>query len=358
MSLNKYDPRARILPSRVTLRQKLSPAVLGDTNATITTDQLKGYALQITPTSDRTLALPPASQVVDSCVKIGMSEGIDFLVQHNGTTATVTLTVGTGGTMSGSAVTGAGEARRYFLRIDNGMTGSEAYTVYDLGGGPAASTALTAASGQMEMNWTDEGTTYVPLAGSTLGDAGTWTALVAGQGVQVPGLANSSPALLNNMEIWFTGTTVPALGMQVNINALRLDSNLTNPVDYYGIYRYEIGLTLNMPDWNQEDAGHLYRAMLARNGTPLTDAYGTQGNNSLYTNAAIYPYSQSWTSFPLDAPHCISVAGLTYINSATDYFTVFLQDFRNGGTTNVINVSTCTLSMNRVAPLNASLAPV
>jgi len=361
MSLNKHDPRARILPVRQTLRAALTAVALQDADQDLETGQLKQYLLRIEATDNRILKLPDAAKVVDEARKIGLGAGIDFVVQHTGTAGIVTLATGAGGTMDGVPEVGAGETRRFFLRNDNGATGSEAYTVFALGGG-AASAPLSGACGQMEAYWAAQDTGYLPIYRTTIGDAGVWNGpIITGQGVELPSMLDSTPSVLNNMEIWDTGRTtnlyVAGDFFAVPINALRLDSSLSSPDAYYGVYRYEVVCAIYDPN-AQAAVSRMYKIVLARNGVPINDPYGTQGNNTHYAQADVAPYYYQWveSGFPEQGPRPLVVGGLTHINARADYFTVFLMEFRNGDdTTGPIQVHQCTLSMTRVAPLNSDL---
>jgi len=343
-----------IIPKQ-TIRPSLTLNLLADDDVTVVAEDLRFYLLRMAPTADRTITLPNAADVVKAFPKIGQGNGLEFVVQHVGTANEIDLAAGTGGTLSGETRTQSGETRRFFLRLDDGDTGNNnaAYTVYNLGAGASVQPVTIGVCGQLEVGPAapPQLVTGGGVAGtdSTLGDAGTWLAFNNNQGSLVPNLRTSNPNYNYGMERWDTSLTTFDGD---NIYALRLTP--AAPDEFFGIYRYEINMIFYINTVQANDRGHLYRVMLARNGVPIPDPYNTQGNNSQFTNAAIHPYTHGDTPFPLDGPWGITVAGLTYINDIDDYFCPYVQNFDNdlgAENQNPLDIESCTLSMNRVAPL-------
>ena len=340
---------------RQTTRPHLTLLDLADADHVASAYELRWYLLRMAPTADRTITLPSAEDVVNAMPKINPGNGVEFLVQNDGAANSVQLVIGTGGTFAGTTLTDAGEIRRYFLRVDDAGYNKWAYTVYGLGGGAAAQPTFTGACGQIEVAPPNppQGLTQGGTAGtdSTLGDADTWLALVAGQGSAVPTMRTSNPNVNWAMERWDSGTTTH---QGDTIYGLRLSSGLADPKEYHGIYRYDITLVFFMDSWNANDRGHLYRVMLARNGTPVTDPTGTPVNDTVYGDSVVRPYEEPQATFPLNGPYTLAASGHTYINADADWFVPFMQNFSDGNAVanlNPIQVYSCVLSMNRVAPL-------
>jgi len=356
MSLH-YNNFASIV-AKDTIRPSLTLNELGDVSTAVTANDLSYYYLRMAATANRTITLPSASAVITAQPKIGMGNGVEFVVQHTGTAGSIVLAAGARGTIANPAVTQPGETRRYFLRVDDANLGlgTESYTVYNLGAGSNAQPTAIGACGQMELRPTSppQKLTQGGVAGtaSTLGDAVAWLTITAGQGSMIPNMRNSVPDCNYAWNNFDTGTTTL---QGHSIYGLRLHATLPTPSNYFGIYRYDITLVYFMSDWHSNDTGHIYRIMLARNGTPVADPFGTQANNSRVGDTAMRPYVEPQSAFPLNGAYSLTISGLTTVSSASDWFVPFLQNFSNGVTVqdqNNISIYNCTMSMNIVAPLS------
>jgi len=342
MAFNKW--RLSITQSD-SFRPQLHLFDLSDDDADLDGTQLKGYLLRIPATADRTLTLPPAEKIVAELPRVRSGQGLGFVVEHTGNVGVVSLAMGTGGTMVGSADTEAGGLHLFFMRIDVGAPkGSQAYTVYSLQSGGGAPPIFTSACGEMQMEHVNA--TYWPAAPAVYGGAGTWetTGVPANIGAQLPYGADGAVALQNNMSIKDTGTTVsgaPIYGLYAQ-----------EP----GLYRYAIVAVIYIDDWpgSPDDIGHQYRLILAQNGAPIIGVDGVSGANTQVVTSGVQVYGPDRDSFPWIGPYTITTEGIVYVETDGDYHTPFFQDFYSTGTNpSDIRVYNWTLSMNRVAPLQA-----
>lgn len=74
-----------------------------------------------------------ANQRREECVKAGLS--FEFTIRNNdgGAAETITMTAGTGGTLSGTMTIATANSKRFLVVFTNVDAGSEAYTMYSLG---------------------------------------------------------------------------------------------------------------------------------------------------------------------------------------------------------------------------------
>lgn len=110
------------------------PAVItADANTTITAAQLQtGLILRSGLTAGRTDTLPTAAQI---CEQWGFTQPFyfDFRIR-NSSGQTETVAAGAGGTAAGTMTLATVTIKNFTVYVSNATPGSEAYTVYAVGG--------------------------------------------------------------------------------------------------------------------------------------------------------------------------------------------------------------------------------
>jgi len=101
---------------------------------TYTAAQLLGGLILRNPNgAGRSDVLPTASSLAEFLVKPKAGTSFEFTVRNTATAAeTITMTVGTGATISGTATIAQNNTKRFLVVLTN-TTNSPAYTVYSLG---------------------------------------------------------------------------------------------------------------------------------------------------------------------------------------------------------------------------------
>jgi len=125
------------------IKNQATPTALADADATVTISNLLTHILSGTPTTNRTITLPTAANVVSGITGCEVGDCIDFSIINNSTDANeadIILAAGTGGSTDGnltvsskSNLAGTYESAGsgiFRLRIDNVTASSEAYTLY------------------------------------------------------------------------------------------------------------------------------------------------------------------------------------------------------------------------------------
>lgn len=85
------------------VKQQPVPVSLADANATLTINNLLTSLLVINTSSNRTLTLPTANDVVSGISSIQINDSIDFSIVNTSSTGTVSVTAGSNGSIQGTS---------------------------------------------------------------------------------------------------------------------------------------------------------------------------------------------------------------------------------------------------------------
>ncbi len=108
-----------------------APTGLTDAAATATVAQIQTGIFTMTPTANRTVTLPTAALMAAALTDVGMC--YDFnVIDLAGSTYTVTIAAGSGGTTVGTMAVSAATSGKFRIRMTNVTSGTEAYNVYRL----------------------------------------------------------------------------------------------------------------------------------------------------------------------------------------------------------------------------------
>lgn len=117
------DPRLQTISMPMIL-----PLTLTTTPATLTSPQLlQGFIIYSGATG--TITLPTASDLANNIQGVMVGTSFEVLFRNTGA-GTLTLAVGTGGTMNGTATVATVNSRYYMINFTTVTIGQEAYTVY------------------------------------------------------------------------------------------------------------------------------------------------------------------------------------------------------------------------------------
>lgn len=127
------DPRLQSLVFQLIVPATINTAA----NVTITPDQLLGgLILRDGNGGARTDTLPSAAALVDAVQGAMVGTAFEFAVRNaTSTAAAITLAVGAGGTLSGTAAVAQLNSSDFMLVFTNVTIGQEAYTLYSKGTG-------------------------------------------------------------------------------------------------------------------------------------------------------------------------------------------------------------------------------
>ena len=102
---------------------------------TYTPDQiLGGLILRNTNGAGRADVLPTAALLRAALPEMGVNTGFEFTIRNTaGAAETITVTAGTGCTISGTATIAQNNSKRFLVVFTNVTPGSDAYTIYSLG---------------------------------------------------------------------------------------------------------------------------------------------------------------------------------------------------------------------------------
>lgn len=115
-----------------TLRPVFSPSNIGNATATLTTTQVLRGLMSSNPAAAATFTLPTAADLVAADKKAQAGTGIQFSICNlNGVNA-ITVAVGVGGTLSGSATVALTSSSMWYLLYTNVTASEEAYQLYRL----------------------------------------------------------------------------------------------------------------------------------------------------------------------------------------------------------------------------------
>lgn len=103
--------------------------------ATLTAAQLLGGIILRDPAGDnRSDVLPTAALLVAAIAGCVVGTALEFTIRNTADAAeTITVTAGSGGTVSGTATIAQDNSKRFLVVITNVGSGTEAYTAYSLG---------------------------------------------------------------------------------------------------------------------------------------------------------------------------------------------------------------------------------
>ena len=111
------------------------PQTITGTAATLTPTQVTSGLIISNNAAATTLTLPNANQLCDAIQGAMVGTSFEVMVKSIGAGG-VTVAMGTGGTMSGTATVTTANIRTYLVNLTNVTIGSEAYTVYSEGQAP------------------------------------------------------------------------------------------------------------------------------------------------------------------------------------------------------------------------------
>ncbi len=116
-----------------------APTSLSDAAVTLTVAQILTEILHMDPSTDRTVTMPTAANLVSGIANAKVGDRVEFVMINESTgNDVITLAMGTGGTLIGSALINPQSLQahidpgtgRYVVRLTNVTASSEAYTVY------------------------------------------------------------------------------------------------------------------------------------------------------------------------------------------------------------------------------------
>lgn len=103
-------------------------------NLTYTAAQLLGGLIIRDPGANRSDVSPTAALMVAAVKGAKVGDSFEFIIRNTaGADETITMTAGTGFTLSGTMTIGQNNSKRFLVRLDNVTSGSEACTMYSLG---------------------------------------------------------------------------------------------------------------------------------------------------------------------------------------------------------------------------------
>ena len=115
-------------------RDDYKDADAGNITATLTTTQILNGVLYSDPSGGAaTLTLPTAALLVAADKKSEAKKGLHFYIRNEDGTNAITMAVGTGGTLKGSAVLAANGYAHFYVYYSNVTASSEAYDLIRLG---------------------------------------------------------------------------------------------------------------------------------------------------------------------------------------------------------------------------------
>jgi hypothetical protein len=113
----------------------IMPVTIATTTAALTSPQAMSGLIISTNAAATTLTLPTASDLCNNIQGVMVGTSFEVMVKSTGAGG-VTIAMGTGGTMSGTATVSTANIRTYMINFTNVTIGQEAYTVYSEGQAP------------------------------------------------------------------------------------------------------------------------------------------------------------------------------------------------------------------------------
>jgi len=111
------------------------PVTISGTAATLTSPQALSGLVISTNAAATTLTLPTAGDLANNIQGVMVGTSFEVMIKSTGAGG-VTLAMGTGGTMSGTATVTTANIRTYMINFTNVGINTEAYTVYSEGQAP------------------------------------------------------------------------------------------------------------------------------------------------------------------------------------------------------------------------------
>ena len=123
-------PQGRTLEGAITVTTDSTAAAVTYTAAQL----LGGIILRDPNGGGRSDVTPTAALLKAALPGIAVGTGFEFTIRNTADAAeTITVTAGTGATLSGTMTIAQNNSKRFLVVFTNVTTGSEAYTVYSLG---------------------------------------------------------------------------------------------------------------------------------------------------------------------------------------------------------------------------------